>query len=62
MIRIEFTLRVGRERPELERPEMPDVYDTAPALVERDPSLDTETDPEMRHRPRVGFQAKEADR
>lgn len=62
MIRIEFTLRVGREQPEFERPEMPDVYDTAPALVERDPSLDTEADPEVRRRPRVGFHAQEEPR
>ena len=56
-LRIEFHLHIGRDRPAPdEQPEPPAVYDTAPAHIERDPSLETEVDPEVR---RIGFHAKE---
>ena len=56
-LRIEFHLHIGRDHPQPEQPEPPAVYDTAPAYIERDPSLDTEADPEVRQR--IGFTAKE---
>ena len=59
MIRLEFLLRIGRERPEPEQPEGPAVWDLSGAHIERDPSLDTETDPEMRQRATIGFTAQE---
>lgn len=59
MIHIELSLRISRDRPQPEQPEGPAVYDLSGAYIERDPSLDTDTDPETRHRPRTGFTPKE---
>lgn len=71
-MRIRLTLDITRRhdtQPD-EQPEPPAVYDTAPAYIERDPSLDTEGDPETRRRightireewrrPRIGFTTEE---
>lgn len=55
-MRITLTLDISRRTTERDLPTAPEVYDTAPAMVERDPSLDVEEDFDVRRRPRIGFQ------
>lgn len=55
MLRIELRLRIGREKPAPNQPELPDIYDLSGAHIER--ADQTYDDLETRHR--TGFQPQE---